>query len=331
MNLGSSRRTHLYNKPIAEKTTGNDSSRILVNIKDVGQQLDDSLYKREKYVIYSIGIGNLLNKKVPGTLSAMFSYTSKDISTGITTPQTFNGHFKDPFSPNIYLLDLLNLEIVSKKHFFDIGAGINSNQYDKYSPYFKFGYGHIFPINLVKWHNQSILLFKPSMGILYMDGARENLGSIDNNNKVINLLGYTADNQFSVHYDYVYYGTDKTYNASRLAVDFSRSIFMLAPKISISNKLSNRLYWSIDASWLLQISNYNRFYLNQEANDNGGHLKTLAEIKPGTNGLTTMFNGIPFTKGPSLSGAYIGVNVGMCLAKKTRISPNKKLSSKGAY
>jgi len=51
----------------------------------------------------------------------------------------------------------------------------------------------------------------------------------------------------------------------------------------------------------------------------------------GGNGPVSTFNGMPFTKGPSISGAYIGVNIGMCLAKKTRISPNKKLSSKGAY
>ena len=51
----------------------------------------------------------------------------------------------------------------------------------------------------------------------------------------------------------------------------------------------------------------------------------------GGNGPVSTFNGMPFTKGPSISGAYKGVNIGMCLAKKTRISPNKKLSSKGAY
>ena len=283
--------------------------------KNADVKVDDSLYNRKRYLIYSASFGSLFCKKAPGILSATFPYTSKDISTGIATSKTFNGNFKNPFPPNIYLIDILNMEMVSKKHFFDIGTGINSNQYSDYSLYVKIGYGHIFPVNFIQRHNRSILLFKPSVSLLFLSGYLESLGSIDNENKQISLLGYTAGNQFTTPSGRNMSGG--TYNANTLDVEFKRTNFMLAPKINVSNKINKGIYWSIDVGWLLQMSNHNRFYLNQEANDDNKHQQVLATVKPGTNGLNATFNGMPFIKGPNIGGAYVGVNVGLYIWKKT--------------
>ncbi len=194
--------------------------------------------------IVSTSFGYMNNKKLPGNFKESFSYTTKDISTGTTTSQTFNGTLKNPFASNIFLIDLLNVEVISHHHSINGGFGMNSDIGNTYSAYFKGGYSYVFPVF-------QALLIKPGVDMVYMIGYDETLGTIDNKNKIIDLLGHVAGSQISIRRPRS--SSAETYDADQLAINYRRDHLMACPKIAITNRPGKTLYYGIEAGWFISL------------------------------------------------------------------------------
>jgi hypothetical protein len=173
--------------------------------------------------IVSTSFGYMNDEKLPGNFTELFPYTTKDISTGTTTSQTFNGSLKNPFASNLFLIDLFNVEVIRHHHSINGGFGMNSDIGNNYSAYFKGGYSYVFPVFRA-------FLIKPGFDIIYIWGYDESLGNIDNKNKIIDLLGQEAGNSFSTPGSR--YVSPETYNSEQLAIDYRRAHLMACPKNS---------------------------------------------------------------------------------------------------
>ena len=271
-----------------------------------------SKYK-DRYVIFSSKMGDLFYHKERGNLTESFPYTSKDLSTGTTTSETFNGTLKNPFSYNIFLIDVFNIEAVSGAHSINGAIGMKTDPNSNGSIYLKGGYGHIFPFNLLKWKHKHFLQLKTSVD-LYLINYNDAIGRIDNNDQVINLLGYTASNQFS-RFASREGASGTVYNADHINVYFCRRNFIAAPKISLINKPIGKFYWGIETGWFLPVIQRSKLNLIQSDNASDVENKThrLGKAALDSDGAVTTFNNKSITASPSIAGLFCSLNIGFYL------------------
>jgi hypothetical protein len=258
--------------------------------------------------ILSTGFGYLNNKKMPGNFTESFPYTTKDISTGATTSQTFRGSLQNPFASNIFFVDLFNVEVIRQHHGINGGFGMNSDIGNRYSAYFKGGYSYVFPV----FH---ALLIKPGVDLIYMWGYDESLGNIDNYNKIIDLLGHEVGAKFSTPGSRN--SPPETYNSDQLAIDYRRAHLMACPKIVITNRPGKTLYCGIEAGWFISLIQTDTLRPEQMANDTNRDSNVVANVGINANGAVASFNQEKINKSPSIGGLYVAMKVG-CYIKAKR-------------
>ena len=260
--------------------------------------------------IVSTSFGYLNYKKLPGNFTESFPYTTKDISTGVLTSQTFNGSLKNPFATNIFFIDLFNVEVILHHHSINGGFGMNSDIGANYSTYFKGGYSYVFTV----FHS---LLIKPGIDMMYMWGyGFETLGDIDNKNKIIDLLGHEAGSQFSTPGSR--YSSAETYNADQLAINYRRAHFMACPKIAITNRPGKTLYCGIEAGWFISLIQTDTLRPEQIVLDTNRDGKVLASLGINEGGAVASFNQGKINRSPSIGGLYIGMRVGCYMKAKPK-------------
>jgi hypothetical protein len=269
------------------------------------QAMSDS----DKYTILSAGFGYLFNDKINGQFSETFPYSSRDITTGTLTNGIFKGGLKDPFAANLFLIDLFNVEFLRPRHSIAVDLGMNSDLGNNYGACLRGGYAFIFPLHFIRINGKELLLFKPSMNLTYMFGYSEPIGSLDNHNKVIDLLGHQAGNQFTI--DRTKNDPGGTYNSGLLNIYFVRRRLLLMPKISLSNQPWGKLFWSIDAGWAIPVLQSDKLVLQQVGFDDSSKEKILAVVGFHANGATTSLNNVAIQKIPSPGGLFLAINVGI--------------------
>ena len=274
------------------------------------------LQAQEKYTILSTSIGYLYNHKVQGNLSETFPYSSKDIYTGVVTRSIFTGGLQNPFSTNIYLIDLFQAEGVKHHHSFIFGVGINNDVNMNYSAYFKGGYAHIFPIHFLQRNARDYINFKTSLELLYMWGYDETLGTIDNNNKIVDLLGQQASNQYTIAR--TRYSAGGTYNADHIAVFYQRTHLMLCPKISFTNKPPGHLYWAMETGWFIPLIQTDTLKPYQMSSDSSASGNVVASVGINDQGASTTLNNTTLIRSPSLGGLYLGIKIGCFVVNKPK-------------
>lgn len=223
-------------------------------------------------------------------------YTVTPVPVGSPTRQNFTGSLNGPFRSAMYLADLLNVEIVHKNHGIDMGVGMNRDLGNTYGAYLRGGYKYIFTFRG--------FLLKPGLDLLYLFGHNENMGSIDNAYKMIDMLGFTSKDEFTVGTtDSDGNTTDNTYNTDHLDVDYHRTNLVVEPMIALATKPVWRMSFSLEAGWLIQAFQNSAVRLVQVGDDSNSTTHTLGSVHIKNDG--------------SIGGPYIGVNVGIYLKNKT--------------
>jgi hypothetical protein len=250
-------------------------------------------------VILSAGFGALFLRHPGHAFMKTAPYTVTSVLTGSTTDQNFNGSLNGPFNSAMYLVDLLKVEILHKQHAIDFGLGMNRDLGNTYGAYLRGGYAYIFT-----FHG---FLLKPGMDLLYLFGRNENMGSIDNSDKTISLLGYTSRDQFTVGTtDGDGNTTYETYNTDHLDVDYHRTNLIAEPKVTLSSRQLSRQLWrfslNLEAGWFVQAFQSNVIRLVQVGDDKNSTEHTLGSVHIKNDG--------------AVSGAYIGLSVGIEMGHK---------------
>jgi hypothetical protein len=277
-----------------------------------------------------------------GAVRLNFPYTSTDDITGITTNQIFHSNRGSVVSNNVqpYWL-FFEYELGGLKHFYSLnfsagkGFGVST------------GYGFMWYFNGFGEHKKNVVnkryVFKASMNIGYEQFAgRTLLGTIDNSNKTIGLLGYAAEPTFDITTSIdngdgtTSYETD-TYSAQDLNVSYSQTEWLLIPKISIGNnpyrssasknagnssihkkhKRINKLLWDLSLGYNIPFSNKGGLQLTQDDGSGNSAGLNSSLVSLNTPGVAFMYNGKPTTSTLfHLSGLFISLSLRMGGSKR---------------
>jgi hypothetical protein len=269
----------------------------------------DIVRAQERYSILSTGFGYLFSDRVNGNLSESFPYHSKDVNTGNTTNQIFQGSLRNPFAGHIFLIDLLNLEVVRNKHSIEGGVGMNTEMNNNYAVFFRGGYNFIFPTRF--------FLFRAGMDLVYLWGYDEPLGAIDNDNKIIDLLGHEAGTQFTTPASR--YSPASTHAADQLDIFYRRTHLMLYPKISLTTKRSAPFHVAVEGGWFCPILQRDTILADQISADNRA-TNVVARVGINDDGASATFNNAKMNKSLLVEGLFVGIRVGYFVKEKAKVS-----------
>lgn len=249
---------------------------------------------RDLYYTLAITPGFVQSPSIPGKLDISFPYSTQDMSGNITQSR-FNSIYQIDYKGELlYNRACVSFEMGNYRYFFNlkIGGAVNA-------PNFSASLGMNFYLNFLPetWKCWSI---KPSFGIGRSQLARIGhalLGSIDNDKKIINTLGYT------------FYPA--TLGTKTLDVYYFQDSYFLLPAVSIGKNNYERLfYFDINFAYYFPFQLRNGIQLNQSQQ---GNLKTV--WLDGSQSISSSFNGAPISNAPSIySGWYFGITLGINLS-----------------
>jgi hypothetical protein len=262
---------------------------LLIFFGNAGAQMQRTSSALENYITLSLEAGTFFASRPGHDITLNFPYTVTSFATGGTDKQTFDGSLRGKFTSPAYMGGL-NLGFVLQHSSIDVGLGLFREDGGDHGWYMKGGYGYIVPLGG--------LLLKPAIDLYYLIG-KDKIGTIDNNQKEISLLGYTAYDQFTVKSDDGEGSTvENTYNADHLDVNYRRFNFLANPKIVLATRPKGRLVLSLELGWMFQLSQRCNMQLEQTSTSTQ-ETYTVAKIPLENNG--------------SLNGAYAGINIGVRL------------------
>jgi hypothetical protein len=273
---------------------------------------DSVRQKKDRHVILSWSTGLLFIHKKPGELTIGFPYYSYNS----TATFQFKGTLGNPFSQDLLLHDVFNIEFLSLHHSIDIHIGGIPNDDHRHSTYsyayyIAGGYAHCF--SLGKWG-----MFKTGADLEFYQFSR-GLGSIDNRNTDLSVLGYDSGPTFSITYGSNHATVIHYYTTDRLAVDFTQNVLAFSPSIRLTSSRHQWFYWSVQAAWFLPLVDQGGLHLTQldSAGDHHSFQNRFELIGMDQPGITATFNGRPVTRSPySLGGLYLGAAVGICFQRR---------------
>ena len=250
-------------------------------------------------------------------MNLAFPYTStNEITDAVNNNASFQANsgiiVSDKVQP--YWI-LFGLEMGGLGHFYALDGSIGNNLN------ISAGYGWFWYFNSPgeQWKNSvnKRFVFKTSVNIAYEEGdGRTLLGTIDNTDKTIHLLGHTASPTFELttavdNGDGTTSSETDTYPARNLNVSYSQTEWLLIPKIGIGNNpyrssVSNnvndpvvhknvKILWELSLGYKIPFANRGGIQLSQnDGNGNSSNLNTsLISLK--TPGVVFMHNGKPTT------------------------------------
>jgi|GEM_PF-2940714 hypothetical protein len=208
-----------------------------------------------------------------GPFSVSFPYTVTDAS-GTTTADTFSARQRNVFGSTRVFVGPLAVEMgwlhdfVNGELSFSLGKGTGAPGWRALM-----GYGRIF--------YSGRYAIKCSLNLSVASQPRQGgdlLGSIDNSNKTIGILGWEAPPSFiSGRY---------TYNASTLELTYAEREWSLLPKVSIlPNPYRKPNHFELSVGYNLPISDYGGLnFVQQGSSTSTG---TVSHVIPGPNILST--------------------------------------------
>jgi len=244
------------------------------------------------YTIFSFGAGRMSVNDPGRDVSSSFSYTATDVSTGVSAFGTFRGSLGQGFLRTVNPIDLADLEFVRGRHSIDLGVGIANEIGTSTSVYFKGGYRKIFSFGGFQ--------IKPALDLYYFSGGSTKMGSIDNRNQDLTMMGFTATSEWTkdvTDEDGNVTETD-TYYADHLDVNYTRHDFAVKPSVIVAKQL-DRLCLSVEAGWMQELGQ--SCFLKLDQRDGAGNGNYVG--------------GVPLDNNGSMSGLYFAVGVGVRLGK----------------
>jgi hypothetical protein len=186
---------------------------------------------------------------------------------------------------------------------------------------FSLGYGRTIYLKRLHGHSVNItdrpFVIKPSLNIEctpyrgYDNGSQFYLGTMDNQNKYIKVLGNTAGPTYTSHDKY-----RKVYAANTLDVVYAQTEVAVVPKISVcNNPFKHLIHWQINMGYNIDLFNKGGIILRQNFEQS---IKTPSIINIDDNGIVAKYNGNMVRAAPyNLSGFYFGIELGLNVLSKT--------------
>lgn len=257
---------------------------LLLVYEDAGAQNHSN-----EYVVLSADAGTFFAAAPGHDIITTFPYTVTSVASGGSTQHNFDGALQGKFTSPAYMAGL-KLDYGWKRNDVDVGGGFFRSDGGDHGFYLKAGYGY--------WFRLGGLLLKPTMDFYYLMG-KDKVGTIDNSQREIDLLGYTAYSQYTVEEDDGDGGSyGSTYNADHLDVNYRRFILLGNPKVVLSTRPLGRLVVGLELGWLLQL--YQRCDLQLEQTSRStSETYTVGKVRLDRNG--------------TLGGAFAAITIGVRL------------------
>jgi len=257
---------------------------LLLSCADAGAQR-----RADEYGALSLDVGTFFAHRPGHDIAASFPYTVTSLSSGGSSQDNFDGALQGRFTSPAYLLGV-KFDYGWKRHMVDVGVGLFTEDGGDHGFYLKAGYGYSFRLGG--------LSVRPTMDFYYLMG-KDKMGTIDNTEKRIYLLGYTAFEQYTVQVDDGDGGSyDHTNNANHLDVNYRRFTLLGNPKIVISPHPFGRIVVGIELGWLVQVHQWCDLQLEQ-TNTSNSEVYTVGKVRLDGNG--------------ELGGAFAAINIGVRL------------------
>jgi hypothetical protein len=242
----------------------------------------------DDYNVISIDASTLLARLPGHDITTTFPYTVTSVASGSTSQYNFAGALHGRFTSPAYMVGL-NFAQVWRRDHFNFGGGLLREEGGDHGFYLKGGYGYSFFLG--------DLAVRPALDLYYLVD-KNRMGTIDNRQKQISLLGYTAYEQFIVKEDdgvgNLY---DVTYNADHLDVNYRRFSLLADPKVVLSTRPLGRFVVGLELGWMLQL--YQQCDLLLEQSSVHGVTNTAGKVRLDNNG--------------ALNGPFAAINIGMRL------------------
>ena len=249
------------------------------------------------YGMISMSLGTLFPLHPGQVFNSHFLYTSTSASTGASTTHAFTGT-SGSFRSMAIFGDLFHGAYISNNNCFDMGLGLNGDMSYQINAYVKLGYGYIFRFGRLR--------IQPTLDFYWALDGPVTMGTINNKDSNINILGFTAKSQFTLT-DSCDGSPAPVYNAGTLDVNYKRNSFLAAPKIQLGTVVCRSVYVGVEAGWLLQLGQSATIKLTQVDEHDDSNTNPVGKVHLKANG--------------SLSGPEIALNIGLCFS---RIFANKK-------
>ena len=294
-------------------------------------------YSYQSYACFT-GVGVKIPRTITGgTVSVSFPYTSTD-AAGVTTNNVFQSSGKNTVYNNVKpYVTLFGLEAGGLKHFYSLDFSLGGDA-SIVGFNISTGYGFLWYFNGLGEHEKNVVnkrfVFKASVNVvwdLYSGSAL--LGTIDNANKTINILGYKANPTFDVA------STDgdgnietDTYSAQNLDILYTHTEWSLLPKISIGNnpykssKSRNtdnsfdhkkaKLLWDLSIGYNIPFYYKEGILLRQDDDNDNSEKVNNSLISLKTPSVNFMYNGKRTTSTPlRFSGLFVSLSFRIGISK----------------
>jgi len=281
-----------------------------------GQGAGDTTRQRIHYRYSSItlvtGTGVQLFNHCDGLLQVSFPYSVTDAS-GVSTNHTFSGQKNRIYLGQNWSVFPVLFEIGGLHHFVDFGFCFRIQGNLTNGSNLAAGYGFIWYADTRRTREpeDKRMAIKVSLNLNYSADAAGSgdalLGSIDNANKTIYLLGHEADPTFTT-------GGGRsptvTNNAKTLNVSYSQRELSLLPRVSIANNpYRSGGRWELLFGYNFPLTDRGGIYLKQEADQ--GHKGVSPAVNINNPAISASYNGRPVHRAPyRFGGVYAGVLFG---------------------
>jgi hypothetical protein len=278
----------------------------------------------------SFGTGRVFSPQPNHPLVVSFPYTSRDAS-GTVTQQVFTSGAITPYANLGMLLNAINIEVGSIRHFGEVRVSGYSDQ--GAAVRFSFGYGYnLYADPFYHGRERSLkeqaLVIKPSLSIgcnLFGTTGNEDarLGSIDNEDKYITALGNTYNPTRTVRATRT--SSAYTENVHTLDVYYAQNEWILLPKLTFGNNpFVHIFHWEASIGYCLPFFEEGGIRLLQDGlGSTSDHLIGLK-----TSALTATSGNTVVTTAPyRFGGLYLGVNAGFNIVNIHQARKGKKQSN----
>jgi hypothetical protein len=242
------------------------------------------------YGILSQGFDMMFVHNPGRVFDVTFPYTT---STQSGT-QTFHGSIAGTFRPQVPMFDLFDLGCGYGQSTVYFAAGVYRTLNNDYAAFVRGGYDYTFTY---RWFS-----IRPGLDLVGLMANNESMGAIDNQNRTVDLFNHESGPTFEVTStddNGVSYTND--YDTYHLNIEYRRSSLDISPKIAFNSKtVGRRVFFSLEAGWLLPLYQNSRLRINQVAGD--GTPNTLCEVPLHTNG--------------SVGGVYVGAHVSVIVGRR---------------
>src|ERR1035437_6038006 len=295
---------------------------ILIN-NSISYGLAQETAKNNLYFSFSVGAGELFFPRTNGQLQVCFPYTSTD-QAGNTTKNIFTSTAINSYAKR-QVMGGFNLELGTVRNFIEARFYTANN-----SANVSAGYGYNLYFDLFKNEKRSqkekTFVIKYSINIDFSNytnwDGRGNatdynyLGSIDNENKTINLLGFTSNPTYTYYDGFPYYTrTPHVVNTKNIIIFYTQNDWVVIPKISLTNNpYKHLLHCEVEVEYFLPLREKGGIQLFQ----NGTNAMTSGVLGLNESSYTTTFNNKVITSNPyKFHGFFIGLTIGINISSET--------------